>query len=67
VEENIITGGFGSACAELLVNEKVEVEIAALPREFIPHGDNKLLLDQYGLNEQKLCQRVYNTWFKDRG
>lgn len=67
VEENVVSGGFGSACLEAL-NElgiDAQVEIAALPNASIPHGDNAVLLDKLGLNGEKLAQRVMTCWFKN--
>ena len=67
VEENSITGGFGSACLELLKNKHISIEIAALPDQFITHGKSGQLLELYGLTGEKISERIYNTWFKDRG
>jgi len=67
VEENVASGGFGSACLEAL-NElgiDAQVEIAALPNASVPHGDNATLLDKSGLNGEKLAQRVMSCWFKN--
>lgn len=66
IEENVESGGFGSACLEALNELGIDarVEIAALPNASIPHGDNTVLLDKFGLNGEKLAQRVMACWFK---
>jgi len=67
IEENVENGGFGSACLETLseLGVDAQLEIAALPNSTIPHGDNAILLDKYGLCGEKLAQRVMNCWFKN--
>lgn len=52
IEENVLSGGFGSAVLEML-NMKdisgVKVTRLGLPDTFIEHGDKNLLLAKYGL------------------
>ncbi|WP_018249973.1 1-deoxy-D-xylulose-5-phosphate synthase [Orenia marismortui] len=52
VEENVLQGGFGSAVAEFLVDQNLNVKLKriALPDEFIEHGSREELLAKYGLD-----------------
>ncbi|MBI5554822.1 MAG: 1-deoxy-D-xylulose-5-phosphate synthase [Elusimicrobia bacterium] len=49
VEENVITGGFGSAVTELLSREGLRLKNIGLPDKFIEHGSMKILREKYGL------------------
>jgi 1-deoxy-D-xylulose-5-phosphate synthase len=52
VEENVVMGGAGSACAEALGELRIERPLLhlGLPDEFIDHGDPALLLTSVGLD-----------------
>jgi 1-deoxy-D-xylulose-5-phosphate synthase len=52
VEENVVMGGAGSACAEALGELRIELPLLrlGLPDEFIDHGDPALLLNSVGLD-----------------
>ncbi|HUL66492.1 MAG TPA: 1-deoxy-D-xylulose-5-phosphate synthase [Burkholderiaceae bacterium] len=52
VEENVVMGGAGSACAEALGELRIELPLLrlGLPDEFIDHGDPALLLASVGLD-----------------
>ncbi|MFZ5647799.1 MAG: 1-deoxy-D-xylulose-5-phosphate synthase [Bacillota bacterium] len=52
LEENILTGGFGSRVLEVINNSGiggVKVCTMGLPDSFVEHGDRSLLLSKYGL------------------
>ncbi len=52
VEENVVTGGFGAAVAELLSDKgltETKLVRLGLPDRFIPHGAVELLWHDYGL------------------
>jgi 1-deoxy-D-xylulose-5-phosphate synthase len=53
LEENVIAGGAGAACLELLqqLNLNCPVLNLGLPDQFIEHGDAKLLLSSVGLDK----------------
>lgn len=59
VEENIITGGFGSAVLEYLEDIKKVLRIG-LPENFIEQGERKLLLERYGMNPEGIAERINN-------
>ncbi len=63
VEEGIIAGGFGSACLENLKDYKFDIDIVALPKQFIPHGKRGMLLEKYGLSADIIAQRINLRWF----
>ena len=52
VEENVIAGGAGAACAECLAAQRIEIPILhlGLPDRFIDHGDPAKLLSLEGLD-----------------
>jgi len=60
VEEGVLDGGFGSAVAELLVDEKVDIPILriGLPSKFIEHGKRDSILAKYGLDPEGIYQRI---------
>ncbi len=62
VEENSIYGGLGSALAELILEEGLEVKFAhlGLPDQFIEQGDLKTLREKYGLSPEKIVEKFVN-------
>jgi len=60
VEENILSGGFGSYLLETLSDMKMKKDVLriGLPAKFIEHGDRDLLLDKYGLSEEKIYKKI---------
>ncbi len=57
VEENILSGGFGSAVLEVLEKEQlynIQVRCLGIPTAFIEHGKRDRLLDIYGLNSETI-------------
>lgn len=64
MEENVKTGGFGSAAADYMrVNHpEVRVEIIALPDRFICHGNPELLKEQTGLDAGSIYERIKEAY-----
>lgn len=61
VEDNVLTGGFGSAVIELLAEKgifNVSVCRMGIPDEFVKHGKRSLLLEYYGLCSSGICKEV---------
>lgn len=58
VEDNVISGGFGSGINDLIIknNCKCEVSNLGIPDVFIEHGDTDILFEKYGLD----VQGIYN-------
>ena len=66
VEENVVTGGAGSGCAELLAELGVEVPLLllGLPDRFIDHGETSQLLASVGLDAEGI-ERAVRARFAD--
>jgi len=60
IEENVIMGGAGSACLEVmqLLNLSNPVLQLGIPDEFTEHGDPKLLLRTMGLDQNGILQAL---------
>lgn len=65
VEENVVSGGFGSAVLELLAARRageVQVEVIALPDEFVEHGTPAMLREKYGLTGPGIAARAVEAF-----
>ncbi len=63
VEENALSGGFGSTVTGLLNREgiyNVRVESIGIPDEFIEQGTQAILRAKYGLDENGIARRVFS-------
>jgi 1-deoxy-D-xylulose-5-phosphate synthase len=60
LEDNVVQGGFGSACLEALAaaGSKAQVLTLGLPDKFVEHGAPHLLYDAVGLSSPKVAARV---------
>jgi 1-deoxy-D-xylulose-5-phosphate synthase len=61
LEENALSGGFGSRVLELLRDSgagHVQLECMALPDEFVGQGPQELLRSQYQLDAEGIVQRI---------
>ena len=60
VEDNMLAGGFGSAVAEYLADQKASVQLTRLGigDEFVEHGKSALLYDQLGISVQKIAETI---------
>ncbi|MGB3340567.1 MAG: 1-deoxy-D-xylulose-5-phosphate synthase [bacterium] len=60
VEENMLSGGFGSAIMEYCSTTKAPVKVycIGLPDNFIEHGSRDILLDITGLNAKGIADRI---------
>ncbi len=58
IEENALTGGFGSAVRDLLGDYNIKVKSIGLPDKFIEHGSCEILRAKYGLTKDKIKQRI---------
>ena len=67
VEENVIAGGAGSACAEVLSTQRdtmvkktgpCQLYHLGLPDKHIDHGDPKELLSLQGLDAEKILSKI---------
>ena len=64
VEENILSGGFGSLVAETLDDLKISRTVLriGIPDEFISHGTRDQLLDLVGLTAEKIAKRILDEF-----
>ncbi len=60
VEDNMLSGGFGSAVAEYLADHNKEAHLLRLGigDEFVPHGKSTLLYDQVGISEAAIIKHI---------
>ena len=58
LEDNVVTGGFGSAVAEALAPLGIPVTVMAVPDRFIEQGGQAELLKQLGLDAPGVASRV---------
>ncbi len=60
IEENVISGGFGSSVAELFSKNNISAKLTmiGLPDEFIEHAHQEELLEEYGLTANGIFKRV---------
>jgi 1-deoxy-D-xylulose-5-phosphate synthase len=66
LEEGVLSGGFGSAVLELIIDKVPEhtiIKNIGLPDKFIEHGDRQRLLDMYGLSAKKIQEAIKREFF----
>jgi len=56
VEENVLSGGFGSAIQELLEGEKFVIKRMGIPDRFIEHGSQTKLRQLLGLTDTAIAE-----------
>ena len=67
VEENVAAGGFGSGVLELLSAHRlsgIQVEVAAIPDEFVEHGQPRILREKYGLDAEGIARRAISAFHR---
>lgn len=65
IEDNVRTGGIGSAIASLLMENRMNIrfKIFAFPNEAIVHGSVEKLDKKYGVDAESIASEVYK-WLK---
>ncbi|MCQ2560223.1 MAG: 1-deoxy-D-xylulose-5-phosphate synthase, partial [Clostridia bacterium] len=60
LEENVLSGGFGSAVLELLEQKQINCRVARMgfSDQFIEQGKRDFLLDKYGLSLANIVEKV---------
>jgi len=61
VEENVLTGGFGSSVTRLLQESgryDVQIKNIGIPDEFVEHGTQAILRARYGLDAEGIVRRI---------
>src|SRR5437763_1380971 len=61
LEDNVATGGFGSAVAQTLAPHGIPVTVMAVPDAFIEQGAQSELLKQLGLDAPGVAARIRQT------
>jgi 1-deoxy-D-xylulose-5-phosphate synthase len=64
IEEHVVSGGFGSAVAELLAERgaRAELEVLGVPDEWVDHGAQKLWRKRFGLDADGIAAAVRRRW-----
>ncbi|MFA5054827.1 MAG: 1-deoxy-D-xylulose-5-phosphate synthase [Dehalococcoidia bacterium] len=64
VEENAVSGGFGSTIVSLIksANPDTVVECIGIPDEFVVHGPQEVLRAKYNLDADGIAQRVVSAF-----
>jgi 1-deoxy-D-xylulose-5-phosphate synthase len=64
LENGMITGGFGSLVEAALVRRAYSGRILRFgwPDEFIPHGEQAVLFERYGLTARAIALRIRDVW-----
>ncbi|MDD5687841.1 MAG: 1-deoxy-D-xylulose-5-phosphate synthase [Elusimicrobia bacterium] len=63
IEENVISGGFGSAVCELLSDGNIKIQTIGLPDKFVEHGKQSEIREKYGLTANTIYENV-KQWLK---
>jgi len=60
VEDNVITGGFGSNIENIAESFELDakVEKIGIPDVFVTHGNTDILMDEIGMSSEKLKDRI---------
>ncbi len=58
LEDNILTGGFGSQIAAALSDSDTKVYSFGWPDKFIEHGMSSQLFERYGLDADSIAERI---------
>lgn len=66
IEDNSLLGGFGSAIAELLVDNNIKVKMlrVGIPDEFIEHGRVDQLFDLLNMDAESIVESISIRWPK---
>lgn len=65
VEDNMLSGGFGSAVAEYLADKQADFKLLRLgiSDEFVPHGKCASLYDKVGISAEQMTKHILK-WMK---
>lgn len=69
IEENVLTGGFGSQVQELISREGYEMHVCGIgiPDEYVEHGNVNVLRQETGLEKSAVVKRVVEEYRKSCG
>lgn len=66
IEENVLTGGFGSQVLEYVSEAGLAMEVLniGIPDEFVEHGNVEILRREVGLEEETIVKRIVDAYAK---
>lgn len=64
IEDNIISGGFGSAVLETLQEERLQADLlrVGIPDEFVEHGKVDILFEFLDMRPEAIMEAIFNRW-----
>ena len=64
LEDNVVSGGFGTAVLECLADHDIQPKIMRLgiPDQFVEHGSIPELMQILGLTPGGICENVFERW-----
>ena len=64
LEENVLTGGFGSAVAETMADKGCKTPLLriGIPDRFVSQGARKKLLEDCGLLPEQVAEKILKAW-----
>lgn len=67
IEDHSVSGGFGSACGELMLKAQSKAHLCAIgwPDQFIPHGsDVATLRKEFGLDVDSIVSKIKDAYYR---
>ena len=67
LEDHAASGGFGSACGELMLKAQSKAHLCAIgwPDQFIPHGsDVATLRKEFGLDVDSIVSKIKDAYYR---
>ncbi len=64
IEDNVLTGGFGSAVLETLQEERLQADLlrVGIPDEFVEHGKVDILFEYLDMHPEAIMDTIINRW-----
>ncbi len=69
IEENVLTGGFGSQVQELISREGFRLQVCSIgiPDKYVEHGNVNVLRKETGLEKDAAVKRILEEYRRSRG
>ena len=64
IEDNVVSGGFGSAVLEVLQEERLQADLlrVGIPDEFVEHGRVDVLFEYLDMSPEAIMELIFNRW-----
>lgn len=64
IEDNVVSGGFGSAVLEALQEERLQADLlrVGIPDEFVEHGRVDVLFEYLDMSPEAIMELIFNRW-----